>query len=272
MAWDCHAEYPEQRVERYAKAKKLHLYPDLKMQYYIDMSIEKDTHFVKEIIAAARLIKENSCVTVQRTLNLTEAQLVIKGNNFDDDVEERFQDCGGKSGQPKSYATFRTDYQNRWHVLRVFLLCLAPFRDEFLRRDRDEHVSIRWPNIKDGREPNFFALDDYPPHIPGFPEYTHGCVVNRPLTYLSKDGLETIYPKKNSSLTLYKYYRWPVDLQRLRLFYRQLLFPINYVKTNFTDKHGPMTTEWVVVPGCEKDLVEKWDKDDLILDMKVRKK
>lgn len=254
-------ENEKQKRYRYELAERLHLFPDFKMTYFIRETIRNETDFIREVVEAARIIRLHSCVTVERSFWIEDAQLVIGGGQGND-AEANRQDCGGKSGQRISYASFQTESQDRWDVLRTFLLCLAPFKDEYLRRDRDEHVYILWDRIRDGQESWFFKTDDYPPNLAGFPTYTHGCVVNRPLNYLSKDDKPTILPKNSSDTHLYRYIRWPVDLQRLRLFYRQILFPYYDHLTNMT--------YWRAAKGCDRDLQEMWDPD--VVDLRMTKK
>lgn len=238
-------------------AKQLQLDADASITYYIDRSF-RHSSFLDEIMAAVRIVTENTCVEMNATHHERDADLVFaRSRSFHGRIPQN--DVCNSSGfhQGREYVYFSTHHADRWSVLRSILLCLAPFRYEFQRSDRNEHMIIHWTNILSGMEHVFLAKRDYPPNIPGFPKYSHGNVVNRGFYYYSKNGHLTMFPKYHEDLELYEYVDWEVDIMRLRLFYGQLKFRVSH--------RSPRTRKiyftWETKEGCEANWTQYSSKN-----------
>lgn len=256
-------ETASERAERLSLAKRLGLKADFKLTYYIShRTLNESKGFHWQVERAASLINRHSCLVVERVYDVDEyPDLYISaapaGNHPDYDEPT----CKPSEGKNRGSMIFRSDVHDHWDVLRAMLLCLAPFQDEFRRRDRDKEIEINWENIKDGFEPNFFKDENYPPNLPGFQDYMHGCVVNRPLTYMSKfNGTytnETMTLKYTVDETLYNQKRWQIDIHRLKIFYSQIKFPHRWLSGVWPVR--VWNVEWKTAEGCDYNVNMKFD-------------
>uniref|UniRef100_A0A131YHL7 Metalloendopeptidase n=1 Tax=Rhipicephalus appendiculatus TaxID=34631 RepID=A0A131YHL7_RHIAP len=248
----CHAETALSKWSRFATAAKLQIYPDTTVTYYVDPDISKNVSFMKTFLDAVKKINDYTCVQMLRAPHEEGVDILIYGPSTIEDQSNKEPHCSG-SGVRGSRISFQLNHISTHFVLRVLLRCLAPLEYEHLRSDRDDHVVIFWKNIKDGHEEEFMKSSIYPPDIPGFPGYTHGSVLTVPMNYLSKNGRKTYAPKNAIHNDDYRRIKMKVDAQRVRLYYRQLMFTIIQNKTMQhykikTSKMGPKKS-------CAEDLM-----------------
>ncbi|XP_071108101.1 bone morphogenetic protein 1-like [Haliotis cracherodii] len=106
------------------------------------------------------------------------------------------------------------------------------FWHEQNRSDRDSYIQILWDNIKDGREFNFekFPISDV--DVLGAP-YDYGSVMHYSATAFSKNGQNTIRPKKPTTFNLgQRDHLSVVDAWKVNKLY-------NCVPTHTTNLHAP---------------------------------
>lgn len=102
-------------------------------------------------------------------------------------------------------------------VAHEFLHALG-FWHEQSRPDRDEHITVMYDNIEDGRENNFNKYETNQVDYLGQP-YDYDSVMHYSGYGFSKNGEPTIVPKVQGVIIGQRKYLSPIDIAEVRAFY-----------------------------------------------------